>query len=264
MKKLFICTFILSFMIAGFNACDSTTSPDSKLEKVPSVTHFLVTPTDILFSSDQGFTDTLINVSVEARFRNHEALIKPFVTLSKSGAAEIIDKVPLEYVDSRTDLYSAGFTLTTTTTSFEDYLVNMIYDEKRGNYAQTRIQIRGFSNARPELLYATNPDSVSRPETGTTPVTFTAKATDNDGQETIEGVYMRLISQVSGEVGSSPFELYDDGTSGEDEVAKDSIYTLTLEIDPTRQLQTYDIHYYAVDKGGLVSDTIKTTFSIVE
>src|SRR5690554_7466099 len=36
---------------------------------------------------------------------------------------------------------------------------------------------------------------------------FTAKATDADGHNTLEGVYMRLISQVSGEVSASPFTM---------------------------------------------------------
>lgn len=263
MKKLFICIGALFLVAIGFYSCDEVTSPKNILEEEPYLSHLFVSPEEIVFLPEYGFKDTTITGLVEARFENHKNLDEPkVVVINESG--EIIDEQPLEYVDSRTNLYAASFSINTNTTAFEKYVINIIYSQSKVLYIQKNLNVIGFSNAKPRLLSVNNPTSVSRPAAGTIPVTFTAKATDDDGQNTLEAVYMGLISQTSGEVAGSPFEMFDDGSSGGDLIASDSTFTLTLEINSSNQLQTYDIHYFAIDKGGLVSDTVKTTFSIVE
>lgn len=221
-------------------------------------------PANVVFSPENGFKDTTLTISVEARFQNYDALDDPLVVVFSKTENKITAQLPLEIIDSQTNTYSASFEIQTTTTSIENYMVNVIYSHKAGLYIQKELSIKGFSNSRPQLISVNNPASVSRPTSGTKPVIFTAKATDADGQNTLEGVYMRLISQVSGEVSASPFTMYDDGTTAGDAIANDSTFTLALQINPANQLETYNIHYYAVDKGGLISDTLKTTFSIVE
>lgn len=221
-------------------------------------------PASVVFTPENGFKDTTLTITLEAGFQNHDALDNPRVVVFSKPGNKITAELPLEKKDSQTNTYFATFEIQTTTTSIEDYIVNVIYSHKAGLYIQKELNIKGFSNSRPQLISVDNPVSVSRPISGTKPVVFTAKATDADGQNTLQGVYMRLISQVSGEVSASPFTMYDDGTTAGDAVANDSTFTITLQINSDNQLETYNIHYYAVDKGGLVSDTLKTTFSIVE
>lgn len=262
MNKLFICIGAVFLFLAGFYSCDSTTAPDEILKDLPVVTQFSVSPNEIVFTQDQGFADTTITITVNASFSQPFNTNVPLVVIHNKQSNEIVNEQPMTPTDSGNNSYFSEVEISTTTTSFEHYIVNLIYDEESGNYAQTFVSVNGFSNAPPVILETYNPPTASLPSAGTKPIAFTAKVTDADGQTTLEGVYLDLISQVTGAV--NQFELFDDGTSGNDAVANDSTFTVTLEIDPTRQLQSYDIHYFAIDKGGLSSDTIKTTFSIVE
>jgi hypothetical protein len=68
------------------------------------------------------------------------------------------------------------------------------------------------------------------------------------------------------EVQGSPFEMFDDGSTFDDDVASDSIYTWSLPVEPTNNNpnRDFNIEFYALDEGGLSSDTIRTTFSIRE
>lgn len=253
-------------MIAGFNACDSTTAPDDKLEDAPAIVNLNVSPTSIQFSPvADGVKDTTIDVSVQARVINLEESKAPNIIIKdRSDGSTILNDVLVKVDD---ESFAIEVPFPTKTTFFKKYLLSVyVHDDNgNGNYAQSNIALNGFSVINPVILEADNPASVQRPSTGESLVSFKAKVTDEEGQDTVEGVFLRLISQVSGEVSDSPFSLYDDGTqSSGDHIAGDSIYTVTFPFNSDNQLQTYDIHYYAVDKGGLVSDTVKTTFSIVE
>ncbi len=156
----------------------------------------------------------------------------------------------------------------TRTTLFEEFKVIVLAQDQSGNfnYAEGSLNLLGFSEIPPEILDVDNPESLQRPAEGEDdePVPFLAKVTDEEGLDTIESVFMRLISRESGEVTGSPFQLYDNGEAGGDVTANDSVFTRIFRFGSDNQLQTYDILYYAVDKGGLVSDTVKSTFSIVE
>lgn len=253
-------------MSAGFYACDSTTAPEDKLREAPTVNFFNVSPSEVQFISEHGFKDTTLSISVEARFDNHEYLDNPFITISDKSSAEIIEEQSLELVDSITNTYAVDFNISTTTTSIEDFIINMIYDAKQGNYAQKVLKIRGFSNFPPEILETDSPEVINRPESGSIPAIFTAKVTDEDGQENISRVYLRVINQQSGEVEGSPFEMFDNGETYDDETANDSTYTWYQSVPPNEENPNsdFDIEFFAMDKGGLSSDTVRTTFSIRE
>ncbi len=265
MKKLLLYSsvlFVIGFFL--FN-CDTTISPSNTFSDGPEVQQLTVSPNDVDFSSSDGFKDTTLTISVLSTIEN--------VTEETTLGYAVRDKSTLVLISegelttaSEADVYGIDLSLETTTTSFEE-LIAEVYaynPDGSGNFFQTAISISGFSNNPPEILEANNPEEVQRPSSGETSVSFTAKTTDADGQHSIEGVYLRLISQTSGEVSGSPFQLFDNGSSQGDETPSDSVYTTSFSISPTNQLQTYDILYYAVDKGGLVSDTVKTTFSIIE
>ncbi len=252
----------LFFFLSG---CDETVSPSNNFEAIPSVERLTVIPNDVSFVPEDGFKDTTFTIHIEASIIN--------VTEETTYGFAIRDKVTKELVstgeltaESRDNIFWNESDLETSTTSFEEYIVEVYAynNDGNGNYFQTQLSVSGFSNNPPEILEVNNPEEVQRPSSGQTSVSFTAKTTDEDGQDTIDAVYLRLISRVSGEVSGSPFQLYDDGSTQSDTAPNDSIYTATFPVSPANQLQTYDILYYAIDKGGLVSDTVKTTFSIIE
>lgn len=161
-------------------------------------------------------------------------------------------------------IYTLQVPLQTRTTYFNEYrvIVTAVSEMGRSTYAVASLNYKGFSEAAPQILSVTNPDSVTKPADNTDLYPFTAKVTDIEGQDTIEGVFVRIINPVSGEVNNSPFQLFDDGTNGEDITARDSVYTITFPVDPESQAQTFDLLFYAVDKGGLTSDTLTTQFTI--
>lgn len=245
--------------------CDPTDTSSTVFGEAPVVQNLTIQPSSVVFIPNDGFKDTTLSIYIEATIENVSEETIFGYTIRDKASQELISSGELA-AETRADVFRTETGLETTTTSFENYIVEAYaYNEGgSGNFIQTPISIRGFSNNKPEILEANNPQEVQRPSSGQTTVLFTAKTTDKDGQNSIEGVFLRLISQVSGEVSGSPFQLFDNGSSQGDVAANDSVFTRSFSINSTNQLQTYDILYYAVDKGGLVSDTAKTTFSIVE
>ena len=246
------------------SGCDPTTSPRDPVSDTPFVSLMALTPNEVIFSSSiDGFKDTTITISVQAQISFDSLASEIGYVVRNKETEEIFTQGEL----TKTDFgFFGNFDIETSTTSFEDYFVEVFaFDEfGNGNYYQSELRIRGASNEKPVILWVDNPDEVQRPTSGTTTVSFMAKATDPEGQQSIDGVFMRLISQVNGEVDGSPFRMFDNGSAGSDQVAQDSVYTVSFNIASTNNIEAYDIEYYAVDLGGLVSDTVRTTFSIVE
>lgn len=264
MKHLFIYTILLLFLCIGFIACDSTTSPDEIFKEEPVITAFTISPNNVQFSSAQdGIKDTTVQVTFEVLANN----------LSNENSINLLffDRITEETFERSMDRSNEGEFLLeldfeTKTTFFEEYIVNaQIESSTTQSYAQGNLQLTGFSEEAPQILFAENEEELQRPAEGQPDeaVGFFAKVTDIEGMDTIEGVFIRLISQNSGEVSGSPFRLYDDGTNG-DSTPNDSLFTRGFRFGSGNELQTYDVLYYAKDRGGLVSDTVKTTFSIVE
>ena len=265
MKKLFIYILFSGLFIWGLYSCDATTSHDDILSTPPSIRSLDISPSEIEFSnSEDGFKDTTVTVELTVDTDHNVNKVNPKFFLTDKISEEILVQGEMDFLESTR--FQKLISLETNTTAFEHFLVNvLISDEQgRGNYAQGQISITGVSNNAPEILEVNNPDEYQLPSSGSENIPFTAKVTDLDGQNTISGVYLRLISRTTGEATNSPFQLFDDGSSLGDEVAQDSIYTLTFPISSSNQPDTYDILYYAEDKGGLVSDTVETTFRIVE
>ena len=264
MFSKYLTPFLFLGVLFIYSGCDPTTSPKDPTAGSPYVSYMLLSPNEVIFTaSGDGFKDTTLTISIQAQINLDSLASDIGYVVRNKDTEEVFTQGEL----TKTDFgYFGNFDIETSTTSFENYFVEVYaFDEfGDGNYYQSELSIRGASNEPPVILWADNPAEVPRPASGTTTVSFTAKATDPEGQHTIEGVFMRLISQVSGEVDASPFRMYDNGSAGSDQVAQDSVFTVSFNIASTNNLETYDIEYYAVDLGGLVSDTVRTTFSIVE
>ena len=244
--------------------CDPTTSPKELTDDVPSVQAALVIPGDVEFQATDGFKDTTLTFAINAAFNNLGNNIPHYVVRNKET-----EKILTEDILTYTDFGHVGnFQISTTTTSYEDYFVEIyVYDEEaQGNYYQTSISIRGLSNNRPVITDTTSPGTIIRPSSGETLAVFTATVTDADGDNTIDRVFLRIIDQTSGEVEGSPFLMSDNGSSLGDETADDQIYTWSYGVpgNPDSGIidRDYDIEFFALDKGGLYSDTLRTTFHI--
>jgi hypothetical protein len=252
--------------IGGFYACDSTTSPKNIFQESPVISSFNISPQNVHFTALQdGIKDTTVQVSFYVNTLHTTSDQKPTLTLTNRSTGII--EVEKQMSPTDTDqAFKLKIPFQTKTTLFKEYNVSVVIQDEEGNYnyARSSLTIKGFSIAPPVILKVNNPTSVQRPASGERLYPFTAKVTDAQGQEIIEGVFVRIFNPKTGEVSSSPFRLFDNGEDGDDVVANDSVYTVTFPVNSSSKLQTFDLHYYAINKGGLTSDTVKTTFSIVE
>lgn len=250
------------------SGCDEAPAPVSNSDEIPAITHIFIQPQTVQFSAENdGFKDdTTLTISVIINTVNTPDDEPPAYVLSDKETGDEVATGNFEIIDPGSGNFRIDLSITTSTTSFEQYIINAytMSENVGGNFAQTSFRIIGISNNPPDILEINNPDEIQRPASGNQTVRFAARVTDEDGQDTIENVFMRLISQTSGEVGNSPFLLYDNGIDGGDEVENDSLYTLTFEINDQNQPDTYFLEYFAIDQGGLVSDTVTSTFSIIE
>jgi len=256
---------LLAFMWLSLSSCDDTLTPKDFDEQESFVRNLSITPSDLVFDElSDGIKDTTITISFSVEGINFDPDSTPYYSIFFND--EDIPSIQDPLISSGANQFSNSFSFSTKTYFFETYsiLVTPTLSGNSVNYSQSRILQKGVPFNSPDILEANNPQEVSRPSSGRINVRFEAKATDIDRQRNLDGVFLRLISRSTGEVNNSPFELFDDGTQGGDQVSRDSVFTLTLPVNSGNQLQTYDILYYAIDKSGLVSDTVKTIFRIVE
>jgi len=256
--------FLLGFILLN---CDSTVSPDDKLIDNPFVKEVTLSPEAITFIPADGFKDTTLTILVEATIENVSSDTPPGYIVREKYTSEFIASGELINFENTTN-YRTNISFRTTTTSFNEYLIEVFaYNRSgNGNYFQRFLLIEGFSNNRPVIIETSSPGTIVRPSSGSTPAIFTAEVTDADGDNTISRVFLRVIDQTSGEVTGSPFDMADDGASLGDQVANDFIYTWSLDVpdNPDSGIinRDYDIEFFALDQGGLFSDTVRTTFQI--
>ena len=124
----------------------------------------------------------------------------------------------------------------------------------------------GFANAAPEILSAENPEEVVIPSgPGAVAVPFTARVTDEDGQNTIREVQILFENEDGSILTPNPNLLRDDGSAESgDFAAGDSVYTITFQVDQNNTPSNRFALYFAIDNAGLSSDTLRLPFNIVE
>ena len=262
--------YVPLFFVAGLffyiSGCDEVTTPTNEFEESPIVNSLSVTPNDIDFAPSDGFKDTTITIIIDASIENiSQESTFGFVLRDKISQESILNGELIASTEA--DKFGNEIELETTTTSFQEFLVEVYAynNDGSGNFIQTAISVKGFSNNPPDIISVNNPDTLQRPTSGEIIARFTAKVTDLDAQNSLDQVLIRVINQETGEVTGSPFQMVDDGSSG-DLIANDSTFTWALPVTPTdnNPNRDFNIEYYAIDLGGLVSDTVKTTFSIRE
>ena len=260
MKNLFISTLLF----IGLISCDSTTSPENPLSENPAIIDFDITPSNVNFIPADGVRDTTVVVHFSGKTANTQP--EQTVTLNiydaKTGETVVSEELTL---NKEQQSFEFEFNVETSTTFFNSYSANAYLNQQNTNsgIAEGQISINGFSVYPPEILDVNNPVSLELPSQGSRAVAFQAKVSDPEGLASIQGVYLRLISRTTGELSGSPFLLYDNATNG-DVTPSDSVYTRAFQFNSGNQPDEYDVYYYAVDRGGLTSDTVQTTFIVTD
>lgn len=244
--------------------CDSPPGPDDPSVSHANIKEVTVEPDSISFEEAEMVRDTSVNITIGATITNVEPSAQPSYVIRKSDERAAISSGSLSATDSN-DTYEASVTLNLTTATFATFHVYIYADAPNpdGSWVQAPIRVTGFPGSPPIIHDVANPDTVVKPSGDTVKnVAFRAEVSDPDGQDNIAQVAFNLVR--SGDT-LDTIDLFDDGSdeSG-DSVAGDSVYTQVLSVNSDNESATYDIHYFARDKSGLFSDTVRTTFTITD
>jgi hypothetical protein len=262
----FLAKFTLILLL--FTGCETTLEENPDNDS-PFIAQLSVSPMEVSFDRETDHVkDTTITIDVSGQVKQLTENTELRYSLTNVQNEELLDdgNFDLSSISPGIGNFDDTISLEVSTSTINNYLISVIVTNNsgNGNYAQVVLKVNGISGLPPTIIAAANPADYTIPESGTENVRFTAKVTDPDGQDNVEGVFLRLFSRTTGEVNNSPFELFDDGQSMGDQAEGDSLYTLTFPVSSDNQPDTYDVHYYAIDRSALVSDTVKTTFTLVE
>lgn len=125
--------------------------------------------------------------------------------------------------------------------------------DRQGAFSDT--SRKTLQNSPPHIVRLVVPDSIQRPTSGTSTISFFLEAADSDGLGDIDSVYFRNISAAN----PSNFLMYDDGNLPVhgDTTRGDGVYSILLSISPTNTPGREEFHFYVVDKSGASDLRIK-------
>lgn len=259
-----------------FSSCDKTPGlVDSAQTGRNLLTNGSIKPTEFSFGN-QAEGDTTLTIHLNVEVADTTALSGvPRFQLSDIAADSILSRGFLNNYDDATHQFSGSVHLTVNTNQFAEFSLFLYAENKQGlltNTFRAVITINGAEGSPPQLISASNPDTVQIPASGNQIIVFQAKVTDPDGQDNIDRVLFDLISANTGKLAGSPFQLYDDGGRNDvgggarsgDIAAGDSVYTRTFQVGSQNTADKVTVKYYAIDKSGLSSDTLSTSLVFIK
>jgi hypothetical protein len=118
------------------------------------------------------------------------------------------------------------------------------------------------NNSLPHLSNLSAPDTLIRPSTGYELLFFAVTVSDSDGLADIDRIFFRSL------ISSNPdFQqpMFDDGrvTVTGDSLAGDGRYSRLLALDSTATLGTKLFRFYALDKSGVIGDSLDHTMIVI-
>jgi len=267
----FIWTCLLAaFLGSTISSCDDTPGTNTGIEASPAIKSLDLSPDSIQFNANEDrVTDTTITFNLVAAVNSefHDNETPQFSVFNRDSLSQPVNTGAMESFNEGTRRFEGSFQLKLRTTDIKNYLVYAYFfnENGQGNRAQHKLIVRGMAQNPPEILDTANPDTVIIPGNpdDVTNVRFMAEVVDPEGQDNIERVLVDIVTPSGTLAGGEPFRMFDDGQpeSG-DSVASDSVFTSTFSINANNNPQDYTLRYYAFDKTGLASDTVRTSFTL--
>ncbi|MEO1023417.1 MAG: hypothetical protein AAFW89_12810 [Bacteroidota bacterium] len=253
------------------SACDEVPESTSGIEQTGTITRFEYQPSSIQFSSDtDGIKDTTISfdlsLSVGQSFDGLRANFEIFSSLQTEPVASGIFE-PADPENPTSFTAEVSYPLNTVET--QDLVFVATLNNPNSGFATGNVNIIGAINNPPEILEVDNPEQVTIPSPGEGPlvVLFEAKVTDAQGQASIDRVLLNFFDIDQEEfLLTTPVALLDNGVQSGvafDLAAADSIFTTPFSINSSNNPDELEVLYWAIDNGGLSSDTVRTAFRIV-
>lgn len=260
---------LITFLWISIISCDDTLTPKNYDDINPYVIDLTVNPSDLTFDPAlDGQKDTTITFDLNVKGFNFESDAVPYysIFIGDQDIASIQGKFLVNFIPLTT--FTANIPISTNTIEFETYtiLVTPTLDGDNQNYTQAVVRQRGVPINAPEILEVNNPSEVEIPSgSNTTTVLFTAKVKDLDGQSNIDRVLLNFRNEGGSLLSESPFDMFDNGTNSSGDItASDSVFTTTFIINSSNTPNNRTALYWAIDKSGLSSDTVETTFNLVD
>ncbi len=257
-------------MLLSLSSCDETPGNSLDQSQDAVVQSMSVSPSSISFQRSDGIKDTAVSITVSAVITGIESAsdqLTPEVAVFQLGAQGEAEYSGSLQPASQPDTFESTFDIRLNTLDFKQFEVYVYAGRESGrsNWVSRRLSVEGFANAAPVILEVDNPSEVVIPAgPGAIPVSFTAKVTDEDGQNTIREVQILFENEDGSILTPSTNLLRDDGSADSgDFAAGDSVYTITFQIDQNNTPSNRQALYFAIDNAGLSSDTLSLPFNIV-
>ncbi len=268
-SKIRFSLLFLAVAFLLFQACDDPpgTSPYETSRNL--ISSLEISPEDIQFEPEMGIKDTTVAVQLQVGVLSPDELSEVNYRVI-AGASNTLLRDG-QFQPQSDNKLGASFSLNTSTTQFINYRVEVYgrtLDNQVTNTIQGKINILGFLTDPPEVLSFDHPETVQIPSGGNRAARFETMAVHPAGNENIEAVYLELFDSNGIQLGGGPFTMLDDGdtsTGGSGDLeAGDNIYTRRFFVNNQNSPEVYNVFTYAIDRMGVSSDTLFSTFSIVE
>lgn len=253
--------------IGLFYACSnpSTTNLDGFSSDELTIISFDVSPdTLVVIENEEDFTE--VSFSVTAEFENEHRLVSPlFIYVEDQVTGEVYNNYEITNLALQGGTFSFNNTMTLPNAGLLELNVIMQSSAESGHNlrAEQRILAKSETNDPPVLLETIYPDTATVPIVGQNAVGFFARASDPQGANDIQGVYMDIFTK-STQSFDGQLVLLDNGNAANgDQVAGDGIYTAVVGLTPTSTPRTFELYTYVIDRQGLSSDTLKSEFTTV-
>jgi hypothetical protein len=256
---------LLFFVALAVTACDEVPGINNLDKSPPQLTELTLSPGDITFSRQfDGVKDTIITYQLSVKNKLGGPLDSPpqyYITDNDLKAR--IKEGEITNFNPSAQTYTTSFTISSNTNLFRNFTLTVYAlnnENELGNRITRTFKLSGVPGIKPLISDAAiTPSRAQIPAAGQAAlrIDFTADVQDPDGVDNIESVFMRLISETTGPLGS-PFLLTAGATTG-----NTRRYSTSFEINSGNSPDKVRVLFYADDKSGLRSDTLVRNLEIV-
>ena len=254
--SLLLYGFLVLCTVGVLSGCDSAPGPSNPVGRPPVVSDLVFDPVEIdVMDLDPaevaaGVASVDLTVSVRATDADGDVSRVLMVVQTPDQETPILEFTQL--TRSSGDSFGGTFTLDFDTGLTGRYTIEVYAvdnDEFASNSVLGGLDLVNIGNP-PVIETVEAPDTIQRPQSGTTPIPLIAVVSDPEGISNIASVVFWNINDPG-----TTFALFDDGQNGGDEVAGDGRYTITVEIASTARTGLNEFVFQATDRGGLKSNT---------
>jgi hypothetical protein len=208
-----------------------------------------------------------INITLKARVTSIDP-VGSVIAKIKTPQDSVLADVSLSFDGT---FYSANYTKQLDCWLVGDYKVEFLAETNGGlksNMVVGNFGILNPNSSKPviSLIYA--PDSLQRPPVNVTvPVFLKVFVNDPDGICDIQKTYYNTYLPNGNPSSGNPFSMYDDGDVLPfhcDTIAYDGKYSALIGIPSTALLGDYTFKFTAMDRSGIVSDTLYKIIRVYE